>query len=87
VEKILEVAHYMDQNEGRLPFSKASEDLEIISGHPSKSLSGEEIKELAAREKAQRLAQRVMAGEEEVSVSDATFKELYELPDCWWGKP
>jgi hypothetical protein len=50
-------------------------------------LSGEEIKELAAREKAQRLAQRVMAGEEEVSVSDATFKELYELPDSWWGKP
>jgi len=27
-----------------------------------------------------------MAGEEEVSVSDATFKELYELPDSWWSK-
>jgi hypothetical protein len=50
-------------------------------------LSGEEIKELSAKRKAQRLAQKVMAGEEEVSVSDATFKELYELPDSWWGKP
>ena len=59
----------------------------IISGHPSESLSGEEIKELSAKRKAQRLAQKVMAGEEEVSVSDATFKELHELPDSWWGKP
>jgi len=87
VEEILEVAHYMDQNEGRLPFSQASEDLIIISGHPCKSLSGEEIKELAAKRKAQKLAQKVMAGDEEVSISDATFKELYELPDSWWGKP
>jgi hypothetical protein len=87
VEEILKVAHYMDQNEGRLPFSEASEDLVIISGHPSKSLSGEEIKELSAKRKAQRLAQKVMAGEEEVSVSDATFKELYELPEAWWDKP
>jgi hypothetical protein len=81
VEKILEVAQYMDQNDGRLPFGEAYEASVIISGHPSKSLSGEEIKELSAKRKAQRLAQRVMAGEEEVSVSDATFKELYELPD------
>jgi hypothetical protein len=87
LEEILEVAQYMDQNEGRLPFSEASEDLVIISGHPSESLSGEEIKELSAKRKAQKLAQKVMAGEEEVSVSDATFKELYELPDFWWGKP
>jgi hypothetical protein len=87
LEKILEVAQYMDQNDGQLPFSEASEDLVIISGHPSESLSGEEIKELSAKRKAQKLAQKVMAGDEEVSVSDATFKELYELPDCWWGKP
>ena len=87
VEKILEVAQYMDQNDGRLPFSEASEDLVIISGHPSKSLSGEEIKELSAKRKAQKLAQKVMVGDEEVSVSDATFKELYELPDSWWDKP
>jgi len=87
VEEILEVAQYMDQNDGRLPFSEASEDLVIISGHPSESLSGEEIKELSAKRKAQKLAQKVMAGDEEVSVNDATFKELYELPDSWWGKP
>jgi hypothetical protein len=86
VEEILEVAQYMDQNDGRLPFSEASEDLVIISGHPSKSLSGEELKELSAKRKAQKLAQKVMAGDEEVSVNDATFKELYKLPDSWWGK-
>ena len=87
LEKILEVAQYMDQNDGRLPFSEASEDLVIISGHPSKSLSGEEIKELSAKRKAQKLAQKVMVGDEEVSVNDATFKELYEFPDSWWDKP
>jgi hypothetical protein len=76
VEEILKVAHYMDQNEGRLPFSKASEDLVIISGRPSKSLSGEEIKELAAREKARKLAERVMVGDEWVLIGDETFKEL-----------
>jgi hypothetical protein len=87
LEQILEVAQYMDQNEGRLPFSQASEDLIIISGHPSESLSGEELKELAAKRKAQKLVQKVMAGDEEVSVSDATFKELYELPDSLWCEP
>jgi hypothetical protein len=51
LEKILEVAQYMDQNDGRLPFSEASEDLVIISGHPSESLSGEELKELSASKK------------------------------------
>jgi hypothetical protein len=86
LDKILEVADYMDQNEGRLPFSQASEDLIIISGHPSESLSGEELKELAAKRKAQKLVQKVMAGDEEVSFSDATFKELYELPESWWGE-
>jgi hypothetical protein len=87
LEKILKVAQYMDKNDGRLPFSEASEDLVIISGHPSKSLSGEEIKELSAKRKAQKLVQKVMVGDEEVSVSDATFKDMYELPDSWWGKP
>jgi hypothetical protein len=77
VEKILEVAQYMDQNDGRLPFSEASEDLVIISGHPSKSLSGEEIKELAAREKARKLAERVMVGDEWVLVSDETFRNQH----------
>jgi hypothetical protein len=77
VEEILKVAHYMDQNDGRLPFSEASEDLGIISGHPSKSLSGEEIKELAAREKARKLAERVMVGDEWVLVSDETFRQQH----------
>ena len=76
VEEILEVAHYMDQNDGRLPFSRASEDLIIISGHPSESLSGEELKELAAKRKTQKLVTRVMTGEEEVWVSDETFRDL-----------
>jgi hypothetical protein len=87
LEKILEVAQYMDQNDGQLPFSEASEYLVIISGHSSESWSGEEIKELSAKRKAHKLAQKVMAGEEEVSISDATFKELYELPSSWRGKP
>jgi hypothetical protein len=45
----------------------------VISGHPAKSLSGEEIKELSAKRKAQKLAQKVMAGDEWVLVSDETF--------------
>jgi hypothetical protein len=87
LDKILEVADYMDQNDGRLPFSQASEDLIIISGHPSESLSGEELKELAAKRKTQKLVTKVMAGDEEVLVSDATFKELYELPGSLWDEP
>jgi hypothetical protein len=76
LDKILQVAEYMDQNEGRLPFSQASEDLIIISGHPSESLSGEELKELAAKRKTQKLVKRVMTGDEQVWVSDETFKEF-----------
>jgi len=87
LEKILEVARYMDQNDGRLPFSKASEDSVIISQHPSESLSGEELKELAAKRKTQKLVTKVMAGDEEVLVSDVTFKELYELPESLWDEP
>ena len=77
VEEILKVAHYMDQNDGRLPFSRVSEELIIISGHSSKSLSGEEIKELAAREKTRELAERVMVGDEWVLVSDETFRQQH----------
>jgi hypothetical protein len=86
-EQILKVAQYMDQNDGKLPFSKVSEDSVIISGHPSESLSGEEIRELSAKRKAQKLAKKVMVGDEEVLVSDATFKELYELPESLWDEP
>jgi hypothetical protein len=73
VEKILEIAQYMDQNDGQLPFSEVSEASVIISGHPSESLSGEKIKELSAKRKARKLAQKVMAGDEWVLVSDETF--------------
>jgi hypothetical protein len=45
----------------------------VISGHPSERLSEEEIKELLAKKKAQKLAQKVMAGDEWVLVSDETF--------------
>ena len=84
LEEILEVARYMDQNEGRLPPSDAAL---ITWGHPSKTLSEEELKELFAKRKAQELARKVMAGNERASVSDATFKELYKLPDSLWGEP
>jgi hypothetical protein len=76
LNKILEVADYMDQNEGRLPFSEAYEASVLISGHPSESLSGEGIKELSAKRKAHKLAQKVMAGDEWVLVADETFKQF-----------
>jgi asparagine synthetase B (glutamine-hydrolysing) len=60
----------MDQNEGRLPCSASPV---VISGHPSESLSGEEVEEFFAKKKAQKLAQKVMAGDEWVLVSDETF--------------
>jgi hypothetical protein len=50
LDEILEVARYMDQNDGNLPPPEASL---ITLGHPSKSLSGEEFKELATKRKAQ----------------------------------
>jgi hypothetical protein len=76
VEEILEVAQYMDQNDGRLPFSQAFDPSIVISGHPSKSLSGEELKQFFAKSKAQELARKVMFGEERVWVSDETFRDF-----------
>jgi hypothetical protein len=73
LEEILEVARYMDQNEGRVPSFAPPV---ITSGHPPESLSGEEIKELSAKRKAQKLAKKVMAGDDQVWVSDETFKEF-----------
>jgi hypothetical protein len=73
VEEILEIAQYMDQNDGRVPFTEAYEASIVISGHLAKSLSGEEIKELSAKRKADKLAQKVMAEDEWVLVSDETF--------------
>jgi hypothetical protein len=70
VDKILEVARYMDQNDGNLPPSAPPL---ITSGHPSHSLSPEELKEFFARKKARKLAEKVMGGDERVLVSDETF--------------
>jgi hypothetical protein len=70
LDEIMEVARYMDQNEGRLPSLAPPV---ITSGHPSESLSGEELKEFFAKRKTQKLAKKVIAGEEEVWVSDETF--------------
>jgi hypothetical protein len=72
-EEILEIAQYMDQNDGRVPFTEAYEASILISGHSSESLSGEELKKLSAKRKAQKLAQKVMAGDDWVLVSDETF--------------
>jgi hypothetical protein len=71
LDEILEVARYMDQNEGRLPLFASPV---ITSAHPSESLSGEELEEFFAKKKAQKLAQQVMAGDEWVLVSDETFQ-------------
>jgi hypothetical protein len=70
LDKILEVARYMDQNDGNLP---ASAPPLITSGHPSHSLSPEELKEFFARKKACKLAEKVMGGDERVLASDKTF--------------
>ncbi len=73
LDEILEVARYMDQNDGKLPPSEA---YIITLAHPSKTLSGEEFKELAAKRKAQELVAKVMAGNEGVWVSDETFRDF-----------
>jgi hypothetical protein len=70
LDEILEVARYMDQNEGKLPPSAPPV---ISSVHSSESLFGEELKELLAKREAQKLAEQVMAGDEWVLVSDETF--------------
>jgi len=78
LDEILEVARYMDQNEGRLPPSAPV----ITSGHLSESLSGEELKEFLAKKKARKLAEKVMCGDERVVVSDKTFAafDIFDLP-------
>ena len=79
LDKILEVARYMDQNEGRLPPCALPV---ITSGHLSESLSGEELKEFLAKKKARKLAEKVMCGDERVVVSDKTFAafDIFDLP-------
>ena len=73
LDEILEVARYMDQNEGQLPPSAPPV---ITLGHPSHSLSPEELKEFFAKQKASQQAEKIMRGDEQVRVSDETFKEL-----------
>jgi hypothetical protein len=73
LDEILEVARYMDQNEGKLPPSAPPL---ITLGHLSEVLSGEELKEFLAKKKARKQAEKVMCGDERVRVSDNTFKDL-----------
>jgi hypothetical protein len=47
-----------------------------MSGHPCQSLSAEDQKEFWAKEKARKLAEMVIWGDERVWVSDTTFKKL-----------
>jgi hypothetical protein len=70
LDEILEVARYMDQNEGRLPPLAPPV---ITSVHSLESLSGEELEEVLAKRKAHKLAEQVMGGDEQVWVSDETF--------------
>jgi hypothetical protein len=63
VDKILEVARYMDQNEGRLP---SSAPVVMIPDYPAQSLSPDQRKEVFAKQKARRLAEQVMLGGEQV---------------------
>ena len=63
VDKILEVARYMDQNEGRLP---SSAPVVMIPDYPAQSLSPDQRKEVFVKQKARRLAEQVMGGEEQV---------------------
>jgi hypothetical protein len=74
LDEILEVARYMDQNEGQLPPSAPPV---ITLGHPSHSLSPEELKDFFAKQKASQLAEKIMCGDEQVRVSDNTFNDLF----------
>ncbi len=73
LDQILEVARYMDQNEGRLPPSVPPV---IVSGHSPYIFSIEEFTNVLVKEKARKLAEKVMGGDEQVQVSDNTFKDL-----------
>ena len=75
VDKILEVARYMDQNEGRLPLPASV--VILPAEYPSQSSSHDEVrKELSARQKARRQAEQEMFGDERSRVSDKTFEDF-----------
>jgi len=63
VDRILEVARYMDENEGRLP---SSASVVMIPDYPAQSLSSDQRKEVFAKQEARRLAEQVMLGDEQV---------------------
>ena len=63
VDRILEVAQYMDENEGRLP---SSASVVMIPDYPAQSLSSDQRKEVFAKQEARRLAEQVMLGDEQV---------------------
>jgi len=63
VDRILEVARYMDENEGRLP---SSASVVMIPDYPAQSLSSDQRKEVFAKQEARRLAEQVMDGDEQV---------------------
>jgi hypothetical protein len=63
VDKILEVARYMDQNEGRLP---SSAPVVMIPDYSAQSLSADQRKEVFVKQEARRLAEQVMGGDEQV---------------------
>jgi hypothetical protein len=63
VDRILELARYMDQNEGRLP---PSASVVMIPDYPAQSLSSDQRKEVFAKQEVRRLAEQVMLGDEQV---------------------
>jgi hypothetical protein len=75
VDKILEVARYMDQNEGRLPFPASVVILPADSPAQS-SFSDQARKEIFAKQKARRQAEQEMFGDERARVRDKTFEDF-----------
>ena len=74
VDKILEVARYMDQNEGRLPLP---DSVVVLPDYLAPSSSHDEVrKELSARQKARRLAEQIMLEAEQVRVSEKTLEDF-----------
>ena len=74
VDKILEVARYMDQNEGRLPLP---DSVVVFPDYLAPSSSHDEArKELFARQKARRQAEQVMLEAEQVRASEKTLEDF-----------
>jgi hypothetical protein len=75
VDKILEVARYMDQNEGRLPLPASVVILPADYAAQS-SCSDEARKEIFVKQKARRQAEQEKFGDERARVRDKTFKDF-----------